>query len=99
MQMKKRYNPALYAAAKLDHAHTDGVIQGFDATISLVLIAGYNIYQDYFESPEEFANFFKAWENETARIFCEECHGDPEEIFSAIKTGTEQLRERLEIDG
>ena len=97
MQKQKRFNPALYAAAKLDKAHTDGIFEGFTATISLALIAAYNVFDLYMDG-QEFSAFFRAWEAEVRRIFREECHGDPTEIADAIEIGTEDLRRRLGID-
>lgn len=97
MQKQKRFNPALYAAARVDKAHTDGIFEGFAATISLALIAAYNTFEPYMDE-QEFTAFFRAWEAEVQRIFREECHGDPAEIVDAIEQGTEDLRRRLWID-
>ena len=97
MQKQKRFNPATYAAAKVEKAHNDGIVEGFTATISLVLIAAYNVFDPYMDE-HEFSTFFRAWEAEVQRIFREECHGDPAEIADAIEHGTEDLRRRLGVD-
>lgn len=97
MQKRKQFNPALYAAARVDKAHTDGIFEGFTATISLALIAAYNVYEPYMDE-QEFSAFFRAWEAEVQRIFREECHGDSAEIADAIEIGTADLRRRFGID-
>lgn len=97
MQKRKQFNPALYAAARVDKAHTDGIFEGFTETISLALIAAYNVFDSYMDE-KAFAAFFREWEAEVQRIFREECHGDPTEIADAIEIGTENLRKELGID-
>lgn len=97
MQKQKRFNPALYTATRIDKAHTDGIFEGFTATISLALIAAYNVFDPYMNE-KGFTAFFSAWEAEVRRIFREECHGDPAEIADTIEHDTEDLRRRLGID-
>lgn len=98
MQKRKQFNPALYAAARVDKAHTDGIFEGFTATIRLALIAAYNVFDPYMDE-QQFSAFFRAWEAEVQRIFRDECHGDPAEVADAIEQGTADLRRRLGIDG